>query len=42
VVATGTGAGGVALQAVAIEFPDALPVGGKKARFGRVGVTQAP
>jgi len=42
VVATGTGAGGVALQAVAIEFPDALPGSGKKARYARVGVNQTP
>lgn len=42
VVATGTGAGGVAIEAVSIEFPDALPVSGKKARFGRVEVTQTP
>jgi autotransporter-associated beta strand protein len=40
VVATGTGAGGVAIEAVAIEFPDSLPGSDKKARFGRVGVTQ--
>jgi hypothetical protein len=39
VVGTGTGAGGVAIEAVAIEFPDALPGSGKKARFGRVQVT---
>jgi fibronectin-binding autotransporter adhesin len=39
VVATGTGAGGVAIEAVSIEFPDALPVSGKKARFGRLEVT---
>jgi autotransporter-associated beta strand protein len=42
VVATGTGAGGVAIEAVSIEFPDALPLSGKKARFGRVEVTQTP
>jgi autotransporter-associated beta strand protein len=42
VVGTGTGAGGVAIEAVAIEFPDALPGSGKKARFGRVEVIQAP
>ncbi len=46
VVGTGTGAGGVAIEAVAIEFPDAIPgagpSSGKKARFGRVEVTQAP
>jgi uncharacterized repeat protein (TIGR02543 family) len=42
VVGSGTGAGGVAIQAIAIEFPDALPVSGKKARFGRLEVTQTP
>jgi hypothetical protein len=42
VVATGTGAGGAAIEAVSIEFPDALPLSGKKARFGRVEVTQTP
>jgi autotransporter-associated beta strand protein len=39
VVGTGTGAGAVAIEAVSIEFPDALPVSGKKARFGRVEVS---
>jgi len=39
VVGTGIGVGGVNIEAVAIEFPDALPVSGKKARFGRVGVS---
>ena len=39
VVATGTGAGGEAIEAVIVEFPLILPDSGRKARFGRLQVT---
>ena len=39
VVATGTGAGGEAIEAVVVEFPLILPGSGRKARFGRLQVT---
>lgn len=39
VIATGTGDSGAAIEAVQTEFPLVLPVGGGKARFGRVEVT---
>jgi hypothetical protein len=42
VVGTGTGAGGVEIEAVAVEFPDALPGSGRKARFGRIDLVEAP
>jgi len=38
VIAIGTGDSGVAIEAVQTEFPFILPVGGGKARFGRVEV----
>ncbi|MDA7882381.1 Ig-like domain-containing protein [Akkermansiaceae bacterium] len=39
VIATGTGASGAAIEAVQTELPVILPVGGGKARFGRVNVS---
>ena len=39
VIATGTGSSGAVIEAVQTEFPLVLPVGGGKARFGRVEVT---
>jgi len=42
VIATGTGDGGVAIQAVQTEFPFVLPISGGKGRYGRVDVTIAP
>ena len=39
VIATGTGAGGVAIEAVQTEFPLILPTDGRKGRYGRVNVS---
>jgi hypothetical protein len=39
VIATGIGDSGAVIEAVQTEFPLVLPVGGGKARFGRVDVT---
>lgn len=39
VIATGTGVGGAAIEAVQTEFPLVLPVSGGKGRFGRVEVS---
>ena len=39
VIATGTGAGGVAIEAVQTEFPLILPADGRKGRYGRVNVS---
>ena len=38
-MATGTGAGGEAIEAMVVEFPLILPGSGRKARFGRLQVT---
>lgn len=39
VIATGTGVGGAAIEAVQTEFPLVLPVSGGKGRFGRIEVS---
>lgn len=39
VIATGTGDGGAAIEAVQTEFPFVLPISGGKGRYGRVDVT---
>ena len=39
VIATGIGAGGVAIEAVQTEFPLILPTDGRKGRYGRVNVS---
>ena len=39
VIATGTGDGGAAIEAVQTEFPIVLPTSGGKGRYGRVDVT---
>ncbi len=39
VIATDTGAGGVAIEAVQTEFPLILPTDGRKGRYGRINVS---